>query len=114
MIRIHRLWLLLIALAWAALIGPPAHAQSIESALGHYPVEDVVAMSGERFEDVVRVDRHNSIDFRGSEFYELLSPKGSVSLATDPKTLIGQALRRFDGKRVRITIEPVELQELRR
>ncbi len=113
---IHRVWLLVIAALLAALVDPPARAQQPEAAIGwykagtHEPEEAIVGMRGERFEDVVRVDKHTSIDFRGSDFYELLSPKGSVSVTTDPHTRIGQALATYTGKRVRITIEPVELR----
>jgi hypothetical protein len=47
--RMHRAWLLVIALLLALVIGPPVRAhQAAEGALGRYPVPGVVGMSGSK------------------------------------------------------------------
>lgn len=54
-----------------------------------------------------RVQKHSTYDFAGVEFYELRFSDGSAwTVSVDGKTKAAQALTTFDGKRVRVTIEP--------
>lgn len=58
-LRIHRLWLLVMALLLPLLIGPPTHAQPLESSLGTYPLPPIVGMSGEsRLQPVLTDFKH--------------------------------------------------------
>lgn len=113
MIRIHRLSLLVIALLLSALIGPPAHAQPIESSVGAYPLPAIVGMSGEEpFSEVATIVEHNSVDFKGTVFFEVRFKGEAVTVSGDGLTKFVKALRAHT--KVRITIEPYQLQEITR
>lgn len=114
-LRIHRLWLLVLALLLAMLIGPPAHAQPIESSLGTYPLPRVVGMSGdEPFSVVVTVDHHATYDSRGIQFFELKTQTGSVAISADADAAFAKVLTASAGKRVRVTVEPYTVREIAR
>lgn len=114
-LRIHRLWLLVMALLLPLLIGPPTHAQPLESSLGTYPLPPIVGMSGEDpFSVVVTVDHHTTYDSRGIQFFELKTATGSVVVSADADTAFAKALTANAGKKVRVTVEPYVVQEIKR
>ena len=112
---IHRLWLLVLALLLAAVIGPPARAQDAESMLGRYPVVPAVAMTGEEpFTAVARVTQQNTVDFSGIEFFELRFPGEAILVSADADTAFAKALRAHIGGRMRVTLDSADLQEITR
>lgn len=111
-VRIHRLWLLVFALLFTALIGPPVRAQV--SSIGTYPVEDPIAMSGTEFSAVATVVEHETYDVRGVLFFELKFKGESVTVSADADTVFAKALRAHHRGKARITITSADLQEISR
>lgn len=115
MMRIHRYWLLAIAVALCAVIGPPATAQPpAEASLGFTDeIPPIVGMTGEAF--VIRILARDTFDFHGLRFFEIeTSPGGRITVMADGDLAIAKALLRFADRKVRLTLEPIDLQRLER
>lgn len=114
MIRMHRFWLITIAAALAAVIGPPSHAQPpAESSWGRGEIPRVVGMTGDAF--VIRVRQQDTVDFDGLLFFELeVKPVGRVTVIADGDLPLAKALQKVAGKRVRLTLEAFERHTLER
>lgn len=113
MIRIHRLWLFVIAVALSVSVGPPTHTQHPEGAIGSLPAPAVVGMTGETF--TVTVRQNDTVDVHGLFFFELdVKPAGRVTVMADRDLAIAKALQALAGQKVRLTLEPIELQHLER
>lgn len=112
MIRIHRSWLFVLAMLCALAVGPPSRAQQPEASIGR-DVPPIVGMSGESF--VITVLPRSTFDFHGLRFYEVATaPLGRITITADGDLPLAHTLDKFAGKKLRLTLEPIELQQFER
>lgn len=103
--RIHRLWLLVVA-AIVALLGSSGRAQPpMESLLGR-EVPPVVGMTGQPFVATCMIDQEDSFDFHGVQFFTLAcgSAQGRAVLSIDGDLLLSVWLHAHLHQRIPVTL----------
>lgn len=64
---------------------------------------------------VVTVQQQKVVDYRGIQHFDLIGGKdGRVSVLGDADVAFTQALMRYDGKKVRIVVQPFEPERIER
>lgn len=116
MIRIHRVWLLVIAFLTSFAVAPSSQPPA-EGSMGRSgdPFEHAVRMSGEPSSSfLVEIKQHETFDFRGVQFFELrFAGGGSATVSVDADVPIAQVLRDAKGKQ-RLTLEAFALSQVAR
>jgi len=70
----------------------------------------------EPFSFVVRVEHQDTYDIKGIQFYSLVTPGvgDSALLSVDGDLPLSKVLLAHQGQKIRLSIEPVQVQELAR
>lgn len=69
--------------------------------------------ASESFSAIAALDRHDTYDVRGIQFYELKLKGGNATIAADADTELARYLRSA-GPKVRVTLEPYQVETITR